>query len=132
MYKCTLSKVYEISVSLEGEENDYKGGEDDILPSASPDMENVEDETSEAEENQAEQTSEDDSEGDEGETGEQSEAEPAESEPTATPESYVSLIQETNEHLANIELMGGALFGVLGLFLGVYLIHDFFDSVKKI
>lgn len=122
---------------MENETDNNPGDSNDSMDSPHDSLENVNDETSESEENQAEQTSEGDSEGHESQSeGELSEGQPAETaEPTTTPESYVQLIEEVqtvNQHLETFELYAGALFAVLGLFLGVYLIHDLFESIKKI
>ena len=122
---------------MENETDDYTGNPDDSLDSSGDSLENLNDETSEGEENQAEQTSEGTSEGDESQSeGEQYEGQPAgTAEPTATPESYTALIEEVqtvNQHLDTFEMYAGALFAVLGLFLGVYLIHYLFESIKKL
>ena len=122
---------------LENEADDYTGYQDDSVDSSGDSLETVKDETGKNEENQAEQASESASEGNESQSeGEQSEGQPAETvEPTSTPESYTVLIEEVqtvNQHLDTFEMYAGALFAVLGLFLGVYLIHDLFESIKKL
>ena len=123
--------------ALENETDDSPGDSDYSVDSTADSLETVNDETSESEENQAEQTSESNSEGDENQSeGEQSEGQPAgTAEPTATPDSYTALIEEVqtvNQHLDTFEMYAGGLFAVLGIFLGVYLIHDLFDSLKKL
>ena len=122
---------------MENETDDNPGDSNDSMDSSGDSLETVNDETSEGEENQAEQASEGASEGNESQSeGEQSEGLPAETaEPTATPDSYTALIEEVqtvNQHLDTFEMYAGALFAVLGLFLGVYLIHDLFESIKKL
>ena len=122
---------------LENETDDSSGDSNDSMDSTDYSLEALNDETGENEENQAEQTSESNSEGDESQSENQlSEGQPAgTAEPSATPESYIQLIEEVqtvNEHLDNFEMYAGALFAVLGIFLGVYLIHDLFDSLKKL
>ena len=122
---------------LENETDDSPVDSNDSVDSSGYSLEIVNDEASENEENQAEQTSEGTSEGNESQSeGEQFEGQPAgTAEPTATPESYTALIEEVqtvNQHLDTFEMYAGALFAVLGLFLGVYLIHDLFESIKKL
>ena len=122
---------------MENETDDSSGDSNDSMDSPGYSLEALADETSESEENQAEQTSESDSEGDESQSeGELSEGEPVQTaESSATPESYVQLIEEVqtvNEHLDRFEMYAGGLYAVLGIFLGVYLIHDLFDSLKKL
>ena len=122
---------------MENETDDYTSYQDDSMDSSGDSLENVNDETSESEENPEEQAIESDSQGGESQSeGELSEGEPAgTAEPTSTPESYTALIEEiqtVNQHLDTFEMYAGALFAVLGLFLGVYLIHYLFESIKKL